>query len=205
MCYISCVKHLKLVVPLLLILSAGCGKNINKQVQDAVRNFDNLGLTDKEIEVLSTQEMSGNAIAELKIRTAVKLVKKQGIWVVDEVRIGDRRWEKAEHILAVINQKRAETTRNMLEAIGSGIDRYTAANGRLPQGPGFRELVSVLSPDYLGDPALLDAWANPFSYRLLGNADYEVRSAGADGRTGTPDDIVKRAPSGGKREAVQQK
>ena len=141
MCYISCVKHLKLVVPLLLILSAGCGKNINKQVQDAVRNFDNLGLTDKEIEVLSTQEMSGNAIAELKIRTAVKLVKKQGIWVVDEVRIGDRRWEKAEHILAVINQKRAETTRNMLEAIGSGIDRYTAANGRLPQGPGFRELV----------------------------------------------------------------
>jgi len=199
------VKHLKLVVPLLFILSAACGKNVNKQVQDAVSNFDNLQLTDQEIEVLSTQELAGNAIAEVKIRTAVKLVKKQGIWVIDEVRIGDRRWEKADHILAVINQKRTETTRDMIQAIGAGIDRYAAVNGRLPQAAGFRELVSTLSPDYLGDPVLLDAWSNPFSYKLLGNADYEVRSAGGDGMAGTPDDIVRRASSGDQREAIQKR
>ncbi len=177
---------------LLLLLSASCGKNINKQVQDAVRNFDNLQLTDSEIEVLSTTEMSGNAVAEVKIRTALKLVKKQGHWVVDEVRIGDRRWEKADHIRAVINQKRAETTGDQADVVAAAIEQYAAENGRVPAAADFRALVATLSPRYLADPALLDAWSNPFSYRALNTEDFELRSAGADGRTWTPDDIVRR-------------
>ncbi len=199
------MRHLRALLPLLLLLSASCGKNINKQVQDAVRNFDNLQLTDSEIEVLRTQEMSGHAVAEVKIRTALKLVKKQGHWVVDEVRIGDRRWEKADHIRAVLNQKRAETTRGQADLVASAIEQYAAENGRVPAASDFRELVGSLSPQYLADPVLLDAWSNPLSYRALSNADFEIRSAGADGRTWTPDDIVRRRASASKKpEAVQQ-
>ncbi|SOD03413.1 Type II secretion system (T2SS), protein G [bacterium JGI 053] len=34
-----------------------------------------------------------------------------------------------------------------------------------------------------------DAWGNHYRYARVGT-DYELRSAGADGRFGTPDDIV---------------
>ncbi len=165
---------------------------MNRQIKEAVAHFDNLDLSEDEIEILSTQELGGNAIAQIKVKTAVKLVKKNGQWVVDEVRIGDRRWEKADHIRAVLRSQRTETTRKQLQSIGDGIRRYLERQGTLPQVSDFQDLVAVLTPQYLPEVVMLDAWSNAYAYRRVSSQVTEIRSSGPDGLYGTQDDLIER-------------
>ena len=37
----------------------------------------------------------------------------------------------------------------------------------------------------------IDAWWNPYIYRVKGISQFELRSAGPDGRIGTADDLVR--------------
>ncbi len=174
------------------LVFAGCAKNVNRQIKEAVAHFDNLDLSENEIEILSTQEIGGNAIAQVQIKTAVKLVKKNGQWVMDEVRIGDRRWEKADHIRAVLRSQRTETTRKRLQLIGEGIRRYVERQGALPQVSDFDGLVAVLTPEYLPEVIALDAWSNEYAYRRVSPHLVEVRSSGPDRLYGTEDDLTER-------------
>lgn len=185
-------RHAWLLVLVSGLALAGCSKKANLQIKEAVGHFDNLDLSDTEIEVLSTQEMGGQAIAEVRIKTAVKLVKQKGQWVVDEVRIGDRRWEKADHIRAVLRAERTQTTRKELQLIGEGIRRYLQNQGVVPEVADFDGLVSVLIPQYLGDAIVLDAWSNPFAYQKVSTQIAEIRSSGEDRLYGTPDDLIER-------------
>ena len=171
---------------------AGCAKNVNRQIKEAVAHFDNFDLSEDEVEIVSTEELGGNAIAQVKVKTAVKLVKKNGQWVVDEVRIGDRRWEKADHIRAVLRSQRTETTRKQLNSISEGVRRYLDNHDSFPQFSDFRELVGVLTPQYLRDVILLDAWSNPYACRRVSPQIVEIRSSGADGFFGTRDDLMQR-------------
>jgi len=187
------VRRYALSLALLTVLGlAGCAKNVNRQIKEAVAHFDNLDLSENEIEILSTQELGGQAIAQVQIKTAVKLAKKNDRWVVDEVRIGDRRWEKADHIRAVLRSQRTETTRKELQAIGSGIRRYSEREGNLPQVSDFRALVAVLTPQYLPEAMDLDAWSNAYAYRRVSPQVVEVRSSGPDRLYGTQDDLTER-------------
>jgi hypothetical protein len=192
-CYISSVRLYALSVVLLSVLFlSGCAKNLDRQIKEAVAHFDNFDLSSSEVEVLSTQEVGGSATAQIRVKTAVKLVKKNGQWVVDEVRIGDRRWEKADHILAVLRTQRTEETRKELQLISEGIRRYLDRQGTLPQVSNFHDLVTVLIPQYLHQVVELDAWSNPFVYRRISPQVAEIRSNGADGLYGTQDDLTER-------------
>lgn len=192
-CYIASVRRYALLLALLsALVFAGCAKNVNRQIKEAVAHFDNLDLSENEIEILSTQEIGGNAIAQVQIKTAVKLVKKNGQWVMDEVRIGDRRWEKADHIRAVLRSQRTETTRKRLQLIGEGIRRYVERQGALPQVSDFDGLVAVLTPEYLPEVIALDAWSNEYAYRRVSPHLVEVRSSGPDRLYGTEDDLTER-------------
>ncbi len=192
-CYISVVRRYALSLALLsALVLGGCAKNVNRQIKEAVAHFDNLDLSENEIEILSTQELGGNAIAQVKVKTAVKLVKKNGKWVVDEVRIGDRRWEKADHIRAVLRSQRTETTQKQLQSIGDGIRRYTERQGTLPQVSDFQNLVAVLTPQYLPEVMMLDAWSNAYAYRRVSPQVVEIRSSGPDGLYDTQDDLTER-------------
>lgn len=173
-----------------LLASVSCAKKVDTQVKDAVRTFDNLSLREDQIEVEDVTEAGNQLVAEIKVTTAVRMVKKEGKWVIEEIRLADRRWEKAEHILAVINQKRSEATRRELEQLRAAIARYQAANTQVPQAQNHDELVNLLTPDYLAEVIRIDAWSNPFSYKALSKASYDLRSAGPDEILGTPDDLV---------------
>jgi len=109
------VKRLGLF--LILLGSLGCGKSLERQVQEQIRTFDHASLSKQQVEVQNVKEIGDHAVAEVRITTAVRLVKKDGTWVIEEFRIGDRRWERAEHILAVINEERTETTLQQLNLI----------------------------------------------------------------------------------------
>ena len=186
------VKRLGLL--LILLGSLGCGKNLEKQVQEQIRTFGHASLSKQQVEVLNVKEIGDHAVAEVRITTAVRLVKKDGTWMIEEFRIGDRRWERVEHILAVINEERAKTTLQQLNLITEGIRRYTDLNHQIPQASSFEELMDVLSPQFHNQVVRIDAWSNPFSYQATGANEYDLKSAGPDGDLGTPDDLVPGSP-----------
>jgi len=182
------VKRLCLV--LILLGSFACGKSVERQIQDQIRTFDNASLADNQVKVDNVRELGDHAVAEVQITTAVRLIKKDGKWLIEEFRIGDRRWEKAEHILAVINEKRTETTLQQMSLIREGIRNYADLNNQAPQVASFEELMDILSPQFQSRIVRIDSWSNPFFYRAIGVNDYALSSAGPDGNMGTPDDLV---------------
>ncbi len=182
------MKRLGLLFILLGLL--GCGKNLERQVQEQVRTFDHASLSEQQVEVQNVKEIGDHAVAEVRITTAVRLIKKDGTWVIEEFRVGDRRWERAEHILAVINEKRTETTLQQMGLITEGIRSYAALNHQIPQVSSFEELMDILSPQFHNQVVRIDAWSNSFSYQAIGTDEYDLKSAGPDGNLGTSDDLV---------------
>lgn len=178
--------------PIVLLVLAGslsCGKNLEQQIQQQVANFEHASLGEEQVQVTNIQTMGAQAVAEVQITTGVKLTKKQGKWEIEEFRIGDRRWEKASHILALINEQRTHTTLEQLALIDKGIRQFAASHNQVPQVAGFWELIDTLTPDFQGPVIRLDAWANPFHYQTSGGLGYDLRSAGPDEELGTDDDL----------------
>ena len=172
-----------------LLFLSGCAKSLEKQIAEQVRTFEKASLGEEQVEVRNIQRSRGQAIAEVQITTAVKLSEKEGKWIIEEVRIGDRRWEKAEHILAVIGEKRSQTTVGQLELISESIRSYQQVNAQVPQVATFEELTDLLSPRFLHPLIRIDAWSNRFSYQATGTHAYDLKSAGPDGHLGTTDDL----------------
>lgn len=86
----------------------------------------------------------------------------------------------------------AGVTRSRFREARALITKLTRTLGRLPGSTAeicavgrLREVMPI-GQDLRG---LLDGWNQPIEYRLLGE-EFELRSAGADGVTGTRDDIV---------------
>lgn len=164
---------------------------MERQIQATVANFDGLALPRESVEVQSVQVLGDHAVAEVEVKTALKLIRKDGNWQIDEVRLGDRRWEKAEHILRILNQERTATTQEHLNLLVEGIEHYRRVQGRVPQVSDFEALVNHLTPYYMEPVVRIDAWSNPFSYEPLAPDQYDLRSAGPDGKLQTPDDVVR--------------
>jgi hypothetical protein len=165
----------------------------NRQIRDAVRHFDNLELDENQVKVLSTQQMGDHMVAEIEIRTAVKMTRQPGGWKIEEVRIGDRRWERADHIRNALNLERENTSRRELHRVSDALRRFGEQNaGHMPEAEDFGELMSILTPEYLVPVIRIDAWSNPYLYRRLSPSLAEVLSVGADGQAGTADDLVER-------------
>jgi len=174
---------------LILLLVPGCGKSMEKQIQDQVRTLGGASLDREQVQITGIQEMGDYAIAEVQVSTAVKLRKERDQWILDEVRLGDRRWERAENILKALNQERAEATLRQLQSIQQGIQKYESQNGSVPQVASFEALIDVLTPKYESQVIRIDAWSNSFYYRAAGTHRYSLRSGGGDGRVGTEDDL----------------
>jgi hypothetical protein len=82
------------------------------------------------------------------------------------------------------NPRRA--TESMLGLYRNEIMLYGAVHEQLPPEHGWCELVHE---EACSHPT--DAWGNPYQFKHKGNKfDFELRSAGADGRLGTTDDQV---------------
>ncbi len=173
----------------LLLIGASCSKSLEKQVQEAVRRFDTAEFSKKQVKVEEIRYLGSHAVATVTLKTAVKMIKEDDEWVIDEVRIGDRRWEKAEFIIAVLNEKRTARTRSDLNTLSSGISQYRNQHSKLPPAKDFEELTDALAPDYMGQVTRLDAWSNTFSYRAISPSEYDLRSAGPDGEIDTADDL----------------
>jgi hypothetical protein len=168
----------------------GCGKSLEEQTRDQVRILGGAEFEQEAVEVLSIDESGNYALAEISVKTAVKLKKEGGRWEIDEVRLGDRRWESMDRILRALEANRQADTAKQMGQIRVGINRYVEKHGSLPEASDFGALIDLLCPGYVQKVTRLDAWSNGFLYRRKSDSTLELRSAGPDGKFDTADDLV---------------
>jgi hypothetical protein len=111
-------------------------------------------------------------------------------WHIESVRLGDRDWVKLDELIAAMNEGRRRTTVQTLQQLAEGVEKYRSTNGTLPAAGEIVSLTDALYPGYLKTLVREDGWGNPIIYETMGNAGFRLVSLGADGRRGTPDDVV---------------
>ena len=181
-----------LILMLWGVTTACGGRAVNRSSAQKLLVSLPAGILEKEdVEILSVSQTGGrDAIIETSVRTAFKIEKVKGEWVVREIRVGNSQWERLEDLEAALDRVKAERTRRTLDEIAAALDRYREKNGHLPE---FRDYVSLsdqLHPGYLGSAVRLDAWLRPLGASRQDDRTVRLISAGADARFDTPDDIV---------------
>lgn len=176
-----------MIIVILLLVS--CGRSIEKQARDQVRRLSNADLEKKQVSVFNVNEMGDVATAEIDIHTAVKMRRKDGNWLIEEIRLGNRKWEDIHRIVEALEQVRRNDTMADMERIRDAVMNYIQQNGPLPLETDFVTMINLLSPGFLEEPIREDAWDNPFIL-LVTNEGFQIRSTGSDGRPGNSDDLV---------------
>ena len=143
----------------------------------------------KDINIDSVTQTGGSAIAEASVRAAFKLEKVNDAWVVREIRIGKRPWEKLDDILRALDQIKTQETRKLLDQVMAAVERYREKVGNLPNFSDYISLSDLLSPNFLNPLIREDSWQRPLAAYKSGADGIRLVSPGADGLPGTPDDI----------------
>jgi Type II secretion system (T2SS), protein G len=133
-----------------------------------------------------------SAIAESTVTLAFqfKRASANAEWHIEAVRLGDRDWISLDELIAAINEGRRRTTMQSMQKLAEGIEKYRSANGTLPAAREIVTLTDTLYPGYMNTLIREDGWGNPIIYETSGNSGFRLISRGADGRLGTPDDVV---------------
>jgi hypothetical protein len=188
--YLACMRFL---FPLLcILLTVWCaGRNIgNNNARDVILELPQSTLEKEDVEVIKVSQISGTeAIAETQLKTAFRLEKVKGAWIVREVRIGHGQWEKANNLAAALEAVKADETRKMLDQVAGAVRKYRESTGNLPVFKDYIALSDQLSPQYLTPLIRLDSWRHPLEAERPNAETILLLSAGPDGKFGTADDI----------------
>lgn len=166
-------------------MNTGLAKNlIIKMPEEILKNDD--------VEVVKVSQIGGTeAIAETRLKAAVRFKRVGNEWQIREVRFGHGQWEELSNLLQALEAVKAEETRRMLDRIAEAIGKYRQANNTLPVSKDYVSLSDVLSPMYLTPLIRLDAWRRPLRAERVDADTIRVWSEGPDGRSGTADDISR--------------
>ncbi len=186
-----------LLTAILLLAVGGCGKRtVNVDyAKDLIAGIPQGALEKEDVEVIKVTQVGGSeAIAETRLKTAFRLEKVGGKWVVREVRIGHGQWEKIGNLLQALETVKIEETRKSLDRIAEAILKYRDSNGSLPAFKDYISLSDVLSPMYLTPLIRVDAWRRPLYAEHVNANTILLRSIGPDGLFATADDIIRTVP-----------
>jgi Type II secretion system (T2SS), protein G len=179
------------------LLFASCGgKKISvDHAKEVIIDLPQEVLVKEDVEVTKVSQVGGTeAIVETRLKTAFRLEKVHGEWIVREVRIGHGQWEKVSTLLQTLDATKSGETRKMLERIAEAILKYRETNGNMPVFRSYVELSDALSPEYLTPLIRLDAWRRPLEAISPDKKTIELISAGSDGKFGSSDDIRLTIP-----------
>jgi hypothetical protein len=187
------LAFMRFLFPLLcILLAAGCaGRKIgNNNARDVILELPQSALEKEDVEVIKVTQISGaEAIAETQLKTAFRLEKVKGAWIVREVRIGHGQWEKVNNLAAALEAVKADETRKMLDQVAGAVRKYRESTGNLPVFKDYIALSDQLSPQYLTPLIRLDSWRQPLEAERPNAETILLRSAGPDGKFGSADDI----------------
>jgi len=177
---------------ILLLTACGGGELAKHTAQNLIVDIPEESLKKEDVDIVSVTQVSGSeAIVQTRLKTAFRLERVRGKWVVREVCLGHGQWEKVNDLIQTLDFVRAEETRKMLDTIAEAIEKYRSENGRLPVFKDYVALSDLLSPKYMTPLIRLDGWRRPFESELRDPNTIVIRSAGPDGKYNTTDDIVK--------------
>jgi len=181
-----------LLIAILFLTSCG-GRTMNaKLARDLVTDTPPEIFEKEDVEVVNVRQVTRTeAIAETRLKTAIRYEKVGDEWVIREVRIGHGQWEKVSNLVQALETVKVEETRKMLDRIAEAVSRYREANNSLPVFDDYISLSDLLSPKYLTPLIRLDAWRRPLGAERSDAKAIMVWSAGPDGKDGTGDDIRK--------------
>ena len=97
--------------------------------------------------------------------------------------------QAAHDVLHAIDQGKILGTRGTMENLGKALASYAMDRGGYPKGSSIRDASAALVPAFLPSAVTADAWGNTFAY-TSDERGFTLTSPGADGRTGSADDLV---------------
>jgi hypothetical protein len=183
------------IICLLLAIAYGMAADdlSPNQARKLIANMAGIKLPSDAVRVREVSVTGSSALVVAQVETAFRFVKDgDGKWRVAEIRTGDNRWEDVEQLVRAVNMEKAERARAELETLATALEAYRRERGFYVVAKGERSegtLVDHLNPRYLARVIRVDPWHQPYLYE--GERDsYTLRSAGADGKENTPDDVV---------------
>ncbi len=177
-----------------LFLSACGGRSISKNAARQLIAESPLGLTGQEAVYIDSVNQTGgrDVLVEARLNAAFRFEKINGRWVMREVRLAGRPWEKVEDLVRCIDTAKAEETRRALTRIADAAELYRQKKGSFPEFKDFVGLTDQLTPEFLNPLIRLDAWEQPLVAIISGQAELRLISSGPDRKLGTSDDIEVR-------------
>jgi hypothetical protein len=194
----SCILYLAFMrfayLLICILLSAGCAARsiTNNLARDTITDIPQGALEKEDVAVIKVMRIGGTeAIAETQLKTAFRLEKVKGEWIVREIRLGHGQWEKIGNLSEALENVKIEETKMMLDRIAEAIQKYRESTGSLPAFKDYISLSDQLSPKYFTPLIRLDSWRRSPDATYSDANTILVCSAGPDGKFRTTDDICK--------------
>ena len=170
------------------------------EARKLIANLAGIKLPSNAVRVREVSPMGSSALVVAQVETAFRFVKgADGKWRVAEIRTGDNRWEDVEQLVRAVNSEKAARARAELETLATALEGFRRERGFYVVAKDEGALVDHLNPRYLARVIRIDPWHKPYLYE--GERDsYTLRSAGADGKENTPDDVIIRDEGRGMRD-----
>jgi hypothetical protein len=189
------LAFMKLVYPLIcVLLFSGCAARTinNNHARDVIIDIPQGALEKEDVDVVKLSRIGGSeAIAETQLKTAFRLEKVNGQWIVREIKLGHGQWEKIGNLSEALDHVKIEETNAMLDRIAEAIKKYRESTGNLPAFKDYIALSDQLAPQYLTPLIRLDSWRRPLDATHSDGNTILVCSAGPDGKFRTSDDLCK--------------
>lgn len=123
------------------------------------------------------------------VRVDARLLNDKKGWRVTQLRTGNHDWAAVDSLVAAVNQQKHDRAEAELDLMAQALERFRKDRGFYIASDSQAVAMDHLSPRYLTQVIRVDPWHQPYKYQ--GDRDhFTLRSAGPDGKTDTPDDVV---------------
>ena len=169
------------------------------EARKLIANMAGIKLPSNAVRVREVSITGSSALVVAQVETAFRFVKGgDGQWRVAEIRTGDNQWEDVEQLVRAVNAEKMGRAQAELETLAGALEAFRRERGFYPAADDERGLVDHLNPRYLARIVRVDPWHKPYLYEGARDS-YTLRSAGADGKENTPDDVVRQNSAAGSR------
>jgi hypothetical protein len=162
------------------------------EARKLIATMAGIKLPSNAVRVKEVSPMGSSALVVAQVEAVFRFVKDEtGKWRVAEIRTGDNRWEDLEMLVRAVNAEKVERARSELETLATALEAFRRERGFYVVASDERVMVDHLNPRYLARVIRIDPWHRPYLYEGA-RESYALRSAGADGKENTADDVVTR-------------
>jgi hypothetical protein len=161
-----------------------------KEARRVIARMAGIELPSDAVRIKEISPMGNTAVVVADVETAFRLTRGDGgKWQVAEIRTGDRKWEDVDMLVRALNNEKTARARAEMETVATALKAFQRERGFYVVSDNIGALMDHLSPRYLTPVVRIDPWHQPYQYEG-DRSGFSLRSAGADGKPNTADDIV---------------